>query len=102
MRELVEDDLGQIQVRFEDQRVQPRIGKPAQSGVSLDPIDLDVVAFRAQTGGAGLGVRLRKVAAVLEASHERVPPLLRLQGSRGGSVHVPSPTPEADGAGALL
>src|SRR5207237_3389533 len=75
--ELMEQHFGQFRFAAVDERVQQRIFEPAERGVSLDAVYIDIEAFLCETVTASARRFLREVAAIYEAADERIPPGFR-------------------------
>ena len=87
--ELMENGLGEVDVRVVDEGVEHGIVEPAEGGVGIHATDVNIVAVGAKLGGEGDGVRLAEVAAVVHFADGGVEPGLGFQGKLRGGVEHP-------------
>ena len=94
VRQLVEDEAGQLALGIVDEGVEQRVGEPvagqlAEGGVGGHRIDRDLEALRPQRRGFGLRAGLGVVAAVADAADDGKAPGLELEAQLGRGDHVP-------------
>lgn len=78
--EFVKQQLGEIDIVRVDKGVEDGVVEPTQGGIGGDAAGVDVVAIGAEFFSEFEGVRLLKIAAVVEFSDEWVAPCFRFEG----------------------
>ena len=93
VRQLVDDQPGQLAFRVSDEGVEQRVAPgpvhPAQCGIGGNTVHTHLQALRLQRGGFGLGVDLAEIPPVPDTARHGETPGLELQRQRRRGHHVP-------------
>src|SRR5262249_29387732 len=85
----VKQQFSQFRFAVIDKSTEQGVFEPAERGVGINAVYIDIESFFCQTAAVVPGALFRKIAAIGEAPDEGIPPGFRLQGKLRGGLNVP-------------
>ena len=87
--EFVENDFGEVGIGFVDESIENGVVEPAESGVGLDAVHINIPAFFGEGVGIAAGGLFVEIAAIAGAADDGEPPGHGIEGKWRGDIDVP-------------